>query len=109
MIDIGKVFYHRLVNRDQNQGDGKYNAVEFRENYLKSLDNRDVWGAEAVAIDLDFANVKKIGPSFANEAFAYFTKYAKPAQILNKIKLHNISVVQQMIIEEEIESGYTER
>lgn len=106
IIDIGGRFYHRLANRDLNQGDGKHTAVEFRAAFLSKLDNADYWKRPSEPIILDFINVKKIGPSFANEAFGYFTKYAKPEDILKKIQFINISNVQRMIIQEELESGY---
>lgn len=106
-IDVGRDFYHRLANRDKNQGDGKYTAIQFREKYLKFLDQEDIWKkSEITAIILDFCNVQKIGPSFANEAFAYFTKYAKPDKIRQLISFKNITKVQQAIINEEIETGY---
>jgi hypothetical protein len=105
-IDIGKDFYPRLANRDENQGDGKHTAIMFREKYLKDFDNKKIWDDGAISVELDFSNVNKIGPSFANEAFAYFTKYAKPADILKQIKLHNTSRVQLAIIMEELNTGY---
>ena len=108
-IDIGKDFYHRLANRDKYQGDGKHTAVEFREKYLSGLDSVSAWNVESTFIEFDFSNVKKLGPSFANEAFAYFTKYAKPSKILKRIKLINISNVKKLIIEQELESGYKKR
>jgi STAS-like domain of unknown function (DUF4325) len=106
-IDVGTEFYHRLANRDKNQGDGKHTAVEFRTRYLAHLDNPAAWQSSGETIILDFANVKKIGPSFANEAFGYFTKYVKPADFLKRVQFRNISDVQLMIIKEELDSGYT--
>ena len=108
-IDVGITFYHRLANRDRNQGDGKYNAVEFRTRFLSSLDNAEVWRKTTEPIILDFKNVKKIGPSFANEAFGYFTKYVKPKEFFKKVEFVNITAVQKMIIDEELESGYAGR
>lgn len=105
-IDVGTEFYHRLANRDKQQGDGKHTAVEFRRRYLTELDNPDAWTQEIKPILLDFKNVEKIGPSFANEAFAYFTKYAKPEKILERIIFLNISKVQLIIIKQELDSGY---
>jgi len=105
-VDIGKEFYHRLANRDEKQGDGKYTAVEFREKFLKKFDNKKTWEESTETITLDFSNVTKIGPSFANEVFAYFTKYAKPEKILKMIILRNISKVKLSIIQEELETGY---
>ena len=103
-INVGKEFFFRLGNRDSHQGDGLKNAVEFREKYLKELDNQKEWDRGDYEICLDFSEVKKIGPSFANEAFAYFTKYASPENILIKIK--NITNVKMSIIKEELEEGY---
>lgn len=105
-IDVGSDFHHRLANRDEKQGDGKFTAVEFRTKYLSIFDNKEVWDNNETLIILDFANVTKLGPSFANEAFAYFTRYAKPNRILEKIQLKNISDVKLLIIKEELESGY---
>jgi hypothetical protein len=109
IIDVGKDFYHRLANRDENQGDGKHNALEFRHKFLKHLDNSDIWKTSDGEISLDFSNVTKIGPSFANEAFAYFTKYAKPGVILEKIHIINSTNVQLLIIEEELDTGYRKK
>ena len=106
-IDVGKEFYPRLANRDRFQGDGKHTAGEFREKYLSGIDNDDAWKRSDKFIVLDFSNVTKIGPSFANEAFAYFTKYAKPEEILRKIEIINASEVQRSIIEEELRAGFS--
>jgi len=108
VIDIGNDFYHRLANRDETQGDGFNNAVMFREKYLKEFDNEEEWQNGNKSIKFDFVNVTKIGPSFANEAFAYFTKYknATPANILKKFIFTNISNVKLLIISKELESGY---
>lgn len=105
-IDVKKDFHHRLANRDETQGDGTFTAKEFRLKYLSFLDNKEMWKNNNKEIELDFKDVKKIGPSFANEAFAYFTKYAKPELILLKISLINISKIQKIIIFEELEDGY---
>jgi len=106
-IDVGKDFYHRLANRDQRQGDGKHNATQFREKYLLGLDNTDAWRDDSPFILFDFENVKIIGPSFANEAFGYFTVYASQERILNKIRFENLSTVQKSIIETELTAGYS--
>lgn len=108
-IDVGTEFHRRLTNRDKLQGDGRYTAVQFRERFLNSLDNQEYWKQDPEPIILDFKNVEKIGPSFANEAFAYFTKYAKPEVVLSKIKFENITTVQRILIEQEIKSGYCDR
>jgi hypothetical protein len=108
-IDVAIDFYPRLANRDEKQGDGKHNAEQFRNKYLKPLDDPTAWKTVDVFIILDFKDVRKIGPSFANEAFAYFTKYAKPEIIREKIKIINASIVQTMIINRELDSGYHRR
>ena len=105
-IDIGKDFSDILTNRDENQRDGTKNGVEFRKMYLDELDNKEKWGDFSQEIILNFANVKRMGPSWANEVFAYFTKYGEPEIILKKIKLDNITRVKKTIIEKEIETGY---
>ena len=105
-IDVGKEFYHRLANRDYRQGDGKYTAVEFRKKYLADLDKESEWKKNDIFIEFDFSNVKRIGPSFANEAFGYFTQYARPEVILQRIGFKHISEVQLMIIKEELNVGY---
>lgn len=106
-INIGKNFHYRLANRDERQGDGKHTAVEFRKKYLKELEEKPhLWKNGEPYIDFDFSEVKVIGPSFANEAFAYFTKNHSPEEIMGKIKFSNISRVKELIIKEELESGY---
>lgn len=108
-VDVGKEFYHRLANRDEHQGDGKYTAVEFRVRYLSELDKPEAWSTTAEFIIFDFQNVKKIGPSFANEAFGYFMQYTDPKKFLQKVKFVNISDVHLMIIKEELEAGFAGR
>lgn len=108
-VSIAKEFYHRLANRDSNQGDGEHNAVEFRQTFLSALCHESAWKNDDPFIELDFNNVKKIGPSFANEAFAYFTKFSTPSRILKKIQIINATVVQKEIINTELKSGYYEK
>ncbi len=108
-IIVAAEFYPRLANRDTRQGDGRHTAVEFRDKFLAVLDSQEAWDNESCVVELDFKGVKKIGPSFANEAFAYFTQYAKPQLILKKICLKNASKVQTKIIEIELETGYSKR
>lgn len=105
-INIAREFYHRLANRDSYQGDGKHTAKDFREKYLSELDNKESWKNNEPFIVIDFLGVTKLGPSFANEAFGYFTQYANPKQIKNKIIFRNISNVKKAIIENELRSGY---
>ena len=107
IIDVGKEFFPRLANRDKSQGDGRHNAIDFRRRYLGELDNVQIWTkAGEPVICFDFVGVDKIAPSFANEAFAYFTKYAAPELILKVIKFKNISPVKMEIIELELRTGY---
>ncbi len=106
-VDVGQDFYPRLANRDQKQGDGKHTAIEFRKRFLRELDDESAWKQLDPFIVLDFRHIRKIGPSFANEAFAYFTQYASPEMILKKIKFENLTEVQRSIIQEELEAGYS--
>ena len=106
-INVANDFYFRLVNRNKYQGDGLHHAEEFRNKYLSDLDKIEAWSDDNEYILLDFKNVKKIGPSFANEAFAFFTKYAKPEQIFKKISFKNLTKVQDIIIRTELEAGYS--
>lgn len=106
-VNVAAEFYHRLANRDERQGDGKHTAIEFRNKYLAKLDNREEWQSDAPFVTFDFTDVKKIGPSFANEAFAYFTIFAKKDKILRKILFKKISKVQLSIINVELEAGYS--
>lgn len=108
-VDVGNDFHYRLIYRDERLGDKKYNALCFREKYLSYLDNQKAWEANPEKICFDFSNVKTIGPSFASEAFAYFTKYATPEEIMNVIIFEPISFVHKNIIENEIKSSYENR
>jgi len=106
-IDVGQDFYFRLANRNELQGDGKHTAVEFRKKYLSSLDSKEAWANDRTEIVFDFSNVKRIGPSFANEAFAYFMKYTTPDKFLKKVSFENINIpVDLGIIKIELEGGY---
>jgi hypothetical protein len=110
-IDVGVAFHPRLANRNRKQGDGKNTAEDFRKRYLSELDKASAWTeSNDTFIVLDFTNVKKLGPSFANEAFAYFTKYEKSiSNIKSKIKFEHMSKVQEMILDTELNSGWGER
>ena len=108
-IAVADEFHHRLVNRDERQGDGQHNAVRFRTQFLSELANRDAWRSKGVFIELDFSNVTKIAPSFANEAFAFFTQFAEPDEVLKKISIVNASTVQREIIKMELKTGYYQR
>ncbi|MBI4356348.1 MAG: STAS-like domain-containing protein [Gammaproteobacteria bacterium] len=106
-IKIAEVFHRRLVNRDDLQGDGKNTAVEFRDKFLKDLDNKDWWDDSSKTIEIDFDGVETLGPSWANEAFAYFTKFnVKPAKFFTKVIFKNISAVKKATVRTEIETGY---
>lgn len=106
-IDVGRDFFVDLVNRDTNQGDGLYTAVEFRQKYLGDLMKPEFWMKPKEYIVLDFSHVEVLGPSFANEAFAFFTQYnAKPETILHVIKFDPISRVKLSTIKVELEQGY---
>ena len=74
IIDIGNDFFTRLLNRNKSQGDGKNTAIDFRNEYLTELDNSNWWSDESKTIKLDFKNVEVVGPSWANEIFAYYLR-----------------------------------
>jgi len=71
----------------------------FRSMYLNELDTPVWWINDDVFITLDFTNVKRINPKWARDALGYFIKYAPKEQIINKIKLTNISRVKRAIVE----------
>ena len=93
-VDIGEEFSRSLTNRDHQQRDGVNSGYDFRMTYLADLDNKEKWQNDDQFIVLDFSNVKRLGPSWANA-------------ILKKITLKNISTVKQAIIDQEIETGYS--
>ncbi|MCP5245195.1 MAG: DUF4325 domain-containing protein [Burkholderiales bacterium] len=107
-VDVGKEFSSSLTNRDEYQRDGKFTGLDFRTKFLNGLDDKEQWENDNVFITLDFGNVKRVGPSWSNEVFAYFTKFGKKEHILKKIKLENISRVKLAIIMKEIETGYNQ-
>lgn len=92
-VDVGKEFSSALATRNQ--------AIFFCEKFFKDLDISD-WQTDEPFIALDFANVRKISPSFANEAFACFLSVATPERILKKIVLRNLTNVQRMIVNLEL-------
>jgi len=102
---VSHYFSKELVHRNP-KSDYYFNAIKFRELFLRDLHFSSSWEDDRPYIILDFLFVEKISPSFANEAFAYFTKFAPPERVKNKIKFINISVVKQAIIDLEIEQGY---
>ncbi len=91
-IDVGNDFSNRLINKDKSRGDGRNTAVEFRNKYLSVFNSFDSWKDIDLFIELDFSNVNYITPSFAYEAFGYFTKYTTSDKILEKIRFTNISM-----------------
>lgn len=101
-------FCTRLTNRNKAQGDGKHTAEEFRKLYMSKCLKEDFWSSTET-ITFDFQDVIKIGPSFANEAFAYFMgKFSINKKKFNEhIKFINISRVQNLIIQQELDSGYS--
>jgi len=105
-IDVGKDFFVDLVNRDTNQGDGQYTAKQFRDKYLSEMTNLEFWKKPKPTIELDFQNVEVLGPSFANEAFAYFTQFTQPEVIKRVIKFINISQVKMSTIDVELNRSY---
>ena len=92
-------FSDKLVNR--NSCYGMNNAVHFREKYLSELQNN--WNTGKINYIIDFEGVEKMSPSFANEAFAYFTQFGP---IENKIQFRNMTYVQYEILEMELKNGY---
>lgn len=105
-IDVGIEFSPSLTNRDELQRDGTFSGEEFRNRYLKDLEDENIWKNEDPYIILDFGNVERLGPSWANEVFAYFTQFAHPELILKKIHLKNITPVKKAIIDRELSTGY---
>ena len=101
-------FCKRLTNRNKFQGDGEHTAEEFRKTYMADCLHEDFWNGKNI-ITFDFSEVIKIGPSFANEAFAFFMgKFNVDKKKFNEhIKFKNISRVQNLIIQQELDSGYS--
>jgi hypothetical protein len=105
-IDVGTEFSLSLTNRDKLQRDGTFTGEEFRNKFLSEIDDPVRWKNQDAFVILDFSKVKRLGPSWANEAFAYFTKFGEPDAILKKIVLTDISRVKLAIIKQEIDTGY---
>lgn len=101
-------FCKRLTNRNKAQGDGEHTAEEFRKVYMSECLKEEFWNSKET-ICFDFTDVIKIGPSFANEAFAFFMgKFnVDKAKFNEHILFKNISRVQKLIIQQELESGYS--
>lgn len=106
-IKIAQDFSDTLINRDKNQGDGTFTGVDFREKFLKSADSEPWWKKQSDVITLDFEGVDTLGPSWANEVFAFFTKFnVNERDILKRFNLVNISNVKLALVKREIASGY---
>ncbi len=102
-------FCKRLTNRNKSQGDGEHTAEDFRKQYMSNCLKEDFWSSDDT-ITFDFSEVIKIGPSFANEAFAFFMggKFNVDKKKFNEhIKFKHISRVQELIIQQELDSGYS--
>lgn len=106
-IEIAKEFSDYLVNRNERQGDGTKTGVEFRATFLKPLESDEWWNDDKETLVLDFDRVSTIGPSWANEVFAYYTDKHSVGEIRSKILLKNLSPIKKEIVDIEIESGYS--
>lgn len=106
-VDIGRKFFHMCVNRDENQNDGVFNAVQFREKFLEKLEDPAWMKNTEEVYTLDFGNVTEMSSGFANEAFAYFlTKRITQRQLMTKIKFVNIKPDMKKMISRELTNGY---
>ena len=108
-IIVKDKFSDILTNRNELQGDGKNTAIDFRKNFLKEYESEDAWRNGSEEIEFDFSGVKKISPSFANEAFAHFLKFTDLKKFSEKIKFSNTTKVQKMIIEQELKVAKEKR
>lgn len=99
-------FATKVVNRNEKQGDGKNTAIEFRNKYLIDFDNPTTWGDLSNSIIIDFSGVEKLSPSFADEAFGYFTRYANPEKIKSMFNFRNLTKIQTMILDNELQDAY---
>lgn len=106
VINIATEFSNELTNRDEHQRDGKNNGKQFRNDFLAELEKEEAWKNDNCFAQLNFKDVIKLGPSWANEVFAFYTKYAKPEKILKKLDIINISQVKIATIKLEMEKGY---
>jgi hypothetical protein len=108
-VHIGIEFNSDLSNRDETQGDGSYTAVDFRDRFLKEAESPEFWDGEQ-RIELDFASVSVLAPSFANEVFAYYAPIARDKEaIFAHLHPRNISDVKLGTIMKEIDKGYRGR
>ena len=105
-IDVGVEFNSLLENRNKNQGNGKFHAEEFRDKYLKELEDPAFWQTpEENYITLDFTNVDKIGPSFANEAFGFFMKLTDESTFKKVVIFKNTQPIHDLVINIELNSA----
>jgi epoxyqueuosine reductase QueG len=107
-VDIGTEFNTALLYRSSTQGPNS--GEDFRKKYLSRLDNNDAWQWKTsdVFVVLDFKNVEVLSPSFADEAFGYFTKYANNIDIFKRI-IVNIKRIHEEIIKEEVNECWLNR
>lgn len=108
-VKIKDEFSDILINRNKLQGDGKFTAQDFRKKFLKDFESKQAWENPNEEIEFDFSGVRKISPSFANEAFAHFLQFTKKSNFYKKIKFSNMSKVQELIINEELTSAEKDR
>lgn len=96
-----------LRNRNTLQTDGLNTGEDFREKYLKDQDNQEWWNSDEV-VCFDFSDILTLGPSWANEVFAYFTKFKNvdEKKFFKKFTFKNISTVKLKTIQMEVRDGY---
>ncbi len=108
MINLAKDFSPVLRNRNKYQTDGKFTAIEFRKKFLNELDSQEWWGNESKTISIDLSDIDTLGPSWVNEAFAYFARYNINSEALfKKINFIGLDEVWKEIIEQEMKDGYS--
>ena len=105
-INVAQDFSPVLRNRNKLQTDGLYTGEEFRETFLKEADCKE-WWSNKDTITLDFDGVITLGPSWANEAFAYFSQYGINFEKMKKKFIFlNLTEVKKRIIENEVNEGH---
>ena len=110
-INVGSQFYPSLVNRDKQQGEGIFTAIQFRNKFMLECLQAEWWKDLNSQIVFNFKSVNEISSPWANEAFAYFMDPAIGFNIglrkfLSKIKFEGISSVHKQLIIKELENGY---
>jgi len=94
-VDVGRAYSPRLATRDE--------AKKFKDKYLSVFYDKHSWEDPECKVVLDFTNVKKISPGFADTAFGEFTYDAKNIEeLLEHIVIQNASTVQLAIIKGEL-------